>query len=364
MAEQTMTEQTMTESISSSLSTSVPTLESVSTSASTLTAPAPPFKITPERLQAFDCEDVFRSESDKTSVMFGSWLTNPESFEKVCERWKSSVSRDPTPAIIIPDFLNDSLAHTLAEQFPTDVDAEYTHGDERTSMWHRYHNPIEVKYANDHLDALPVSFQDLFLCLSTKRLTQAFSKITGIESLSYDPYLHGAGLHLHPRYGRLGLHLDYEKHPLLPNKQRQINIILYLSQKWNTPEWHGETELWNVSETGKPSECWMHSSVVFNSALVFQTTEMSYHGVPERIMCPEGVFRQTLAYYYISDLQSASDTHKFGAVDNGYRVKASFVPRPSDPYPDKMNKLYEIRPYRRITSEDMARVWPEWTPEL
>ena len=42
-----------------------------------------------------------------------------------------------------------------------------------------------------------------------------FSEISSIEKLEFDPYLHGAGLHAHPKYGRLNMHLDYEKHPKL-----------------------------------------------------------------------------------------------------------------------------------------------------
>ena len=29
-----------------------------------------------------------------------------------------------------------------------------------------------------------------------------------------------------------------------------------------------------------------------------------------------------------------------------------------------MKRLYEIRPNRRITEDDMKEIWPEWTPEL
>ncbi len=44
-------------------------------------------------------------------------------------------------------------------------------------------------------------------------------ELTGIENLEDDPTLHGAGLHMHPRNGRLMMHLDYEKHPILVDKK-------------------------------------------------------------------------------------------------------------------------------------------------
>ena len=40
--------------------------------------------------------------------------------------------------------------------------------------------------------------------------------------------------------------------------------------------------------------------------------------------------------------------------------KASFIKRPSDPYDERMQKLYEIRPYRRITQDDIDEHFPGW----
>ena len=44
--------------------------------------------------------------------------------------------------------------------------------------------------------------------------------------------------------------------------------------------------------------------------------------------------------------------------------KAKFVKRPEDPYDENMQKLYEIRPNRRITREDMDLIMPNWTEEM
>jgi len=88
---------------------------------------------------------------------------------------------------------------------------------------------------------------------------------------------------------------------------------------------------------------------------------MSWHGVPEIIKCPEGMYRKTLALYYISPLKSNPVKNKLGADEDGYRKKAVFVKRPQDNYEERMEKLYKIRPYRRITESDMKEIWPEWT---
>ena len=67
------------------------------------------------------------------------------------------------------------------------------------------------------------------------------------------------------------------------------------------------------------------SHIKFNRAVIFQTNEISWHGVPDKIMCPEGTLRKSFAYYYISPLTSKSNNNKIGNNGSGYREKATFV---------------------------------------
>ena len=174
---------------------------------------------------------------------------------------------------------------------------------------------------------------------TSDKLIKVFSEITGITDLEYDPYLHGAGIHAHPRHGRLNMHLDYEKHLILKNKQRRLNIILFLTKDWKE-EWYGDNQLWDKDM----KECIVKTYPKFNSAIILKTDESSWHGVPEKIMCPEGVFRKSLAYYYISPLINHNDGKKIGNDGSGYRTKASFIKRPQDKYDERMEQLYKIRP--------------------
>ena len=144
------------------------------------------------------------------------------------------------------------------------------------------------------------------------------------------------------------MHLDYEKHPILQDKQRYLNIILYLTKDWKE-SWGGQTELWNENMT----ECKIKSKVEFNTALIFKTTEKSWHGLPEPIKCPEDKFRKTLAFYYLIPLENKPQIDKDGVNEDGYRTKAVFRKRPQDPFDPLIEKLYKIRPYRRITDEDL-----------
>jgi hypothetical protein len=176
-------------------------------------------------------------------------------------------------------------------------------------------------------------------------------EITGIPTLEADPYLHGAGLHAHGPNGRLNMHLDYERHPIT-HKQRRLNVIVYMNKDWKE-EWNGHIQLWNQDM----SECKAKVTPIFNRAVVFQTNEISWHGLPDRILCPEGEFRKSFAYYYVSDFDVVKPMEKS-------RFNATFVKRPQDPSDPRMEELYALRPIRRIEPDDMKRIWPEWTPEL
>ncbi len=218
-------------------------------------------------------------------------------------------------------------------------------------------NPIEVKYANDQLDKYPESIRQLFLAYANPQFIDIMRRLTGIPDLEYDEFMHGAGLHIHPRGGRLGIHLDYERHPIT-GKQRRINIILYMNRDWKE-EWYGHSELWSEDV----SECVVRSPPVFNHALIFQTNDISWHGLPEPIRCPSDQFRKSIAYYYVSPF-SDEDNGSKDKDKKEPRLKASFVPRPGDLVNEGLAELYRIRPQRRITKDDLARHYPEWSVNL
>jgi Rps23 Pro-64 3,4-dihydroxylase Tpa1-like proline 4-hydroxylase len=278
-------------------------------------------------------ETHYLQEISKQNVLqfFGTWTNNIQTLRS------QFLNALPFEHIVIDNFLETSYAEKLAELFPP-VD----------NNWHEYKNPIEVKYAFDNIDALPIHLKNYFYYLSTPQIIQLISSITDITNLEYDKHLHGAGLHAHPRYGRLNIHLDYEKHPL-SGKERRLNVILFISKDWD-PSWNGANELWDQNIT----QCISKTDIKFNRAIIFKTNDISWHGLPDKIMCPQDTFRKSLAYYYVSPLNTLKN-------ESNYRKKARFVKRPSDPYDENIQKLYDIRPHRRITQHDINTFIPNWT---
>ena len=283
-------------------------------------------KLDPEYLEL-----ILKQES--SLKYFGDWIND---YMKFKDRFLNSA---PFEHIIIDNFLEDSYAEKLYKSFP-DV----------SSNWYEYKNPIEVKYTFDNINELDTELKNYFYYLSTPEFIDIISNISNINNLDYDEYLHGAGLHSHPRYGRLNIHLDYEKHPF-SGKERRLNIILFISKDWDV-SWNGCNELWNHDVTN----CIVKTPVKFNRAILFKTNDISWHGLPEKIMCPENIFRKSLAYYFVTPLNTKKN-------EDSYRKKAKFIKRPEDPFNEKIEELYNIRPYRRITKSDLDLLVPNWTIE-
>ena len=123
---------------------------------------------------------------------------------------------------------------------------------------------------------------------------------------------------MHPKNGRLNMHLDYEKHPIT-SKQRRLNVIFYLNNEW-CEEWNGDLQLWDKEMENCVVKCYPGR----NKAVIFETTEDSWHGVPEKLACPEHIYRRSLAYYYVSPLENNRDSGKLGTGEDGFRTKAVF----------------------------------------
>jgi len=279
------------------------------------------------KIKNSELEDINNLENNILNN-FGEWVND---VDRLKNKFLNAV---PFEHIVIDNFLNEKYANELYDLFP-----------EKFEDWYVYENPIEVKYTYDNIDNLNEKFRNYFYYLSSNKILDIFRKLTDITDLTYDEYLHGAGLHCHPKYGRLNIHLDYEKHPIT-YKERRLNIILFLTKNWKQ-EWGGQNELWDKDAI----KCVTKTDVKFNRAIIFKTNDISWHGLPNPINCPEEYFRKTLAFYYVSPLKT---------IKNEYRSKAKYILTDNKKSDKNFEKLCEIRSNRRLTSDDLKIYCPNW----
>ena len=190
---------------------------------------------------------------------------------------------------IIDNFFEPELANQLSEEF-----LEYNNPN-----WFNYNNPLENKKTINNYYFFPSATYKVFFRLSSNAFVNYLNEVTEIKNLIPDLGLHGAGWHIHEKGGKVNIHLDYSVHPKL-GLQRKLNLIIYLTKNWN-PSWGGSLEFWNHDpDTNKPLEKAVTIENIFNRAILFDTTQNSWHGFPTPLNCPEGVYRKSIAMYYLT----------------------------------------------------------------
>jgi 2OG-Fe(II) oxygenase superfamily len=211
----------------------------------------------------------------------------------------------PYPHVHIKEFLDPDLAGEMAAEFP----------DMATDAWTRYKHQNENKMGLAKRSLFPALLGEVVDELNSEAFVQWLSELTGIPGLVSDDMLEGGGLHQSGAGGFLNVHTDFSNHHYHKNWKRQVNLILYLNPGWDK-QWGGALELWDR----EMRQCVVKVPPLFNEALIFRTDEISFHGFPDPLRCPEGESRKSLALYYYT-------------VEAGAGVKAhstNYRPRPED----------------------------------
>lgn len=271
---------------------------------------------------------VFETEN------FGNWTKNIDDISREFS------TNTPFSHVIIDDFFSEKYVEELYNDFPSNDWMD----EKGNKKWMSYFNPIEIKNVFDNVDEMPHLIQEMFYQINSRDFINLVKKITGIENLEHDPYLHGGGMHSIPQNGKLYMHLDYSIHPL-SGKERRINLIIYMNKFWKE-EWGGTLELWSKGM----EKCVKKVMPIFNRAVLFQTFDESWHGHPDSLKCPENQSRKSFAVYYVSEPRKNATL----------RNKAQFVQRPTDVFDERIQKLLDIRVMRRISKEDLDEIYPDW----
>jgi Rps23 Pro-64 3,4-dihydroxylase Tpa1-like proline 4-hydroxylase len=223
-------------------------------------------------------------------------MINPFDIEKLNQEFNQGT---PFRHVVIDNFFQKDVAEQLASEFPDYNDP---------NIWSVYQNSIENKKLTPHWDLFPKTTYQVFSMMNTPHFVELIRGITGIPDLYADYGMHGGGWHMHTRGGKLNMHKDYSIHPKL-GLERRCNIIIYMTPEWHE-SWNGGLEFWSHNdETNLPKECVTKVYNKFNRAVLFDTTQNSWHGLPDEIQCPDDVYRKSLAIYYVSPPRASSETH-------------------------------------------------------
>lgn len=183
---------------------------------------------------------------------------------------------------VIDDFLPKSLAKALLDAFPTSEDP----------IWENYNYKMQKKSAANKFALFPEPIRSFISYLSNDTFISSIETLTSIYPLLSDPSLDGGGLHQIYNGGSLAVHADFTRHKKY-DITRRLNLIYYLNPEWRA-SYGGNLCLYD--STG----CHIKKEIrpYFNRLVVFETSNTSYHGHPERLSVPQSLSRKSIALYY------------------------------------------------------------------
>lgn len=129
--------------------------------------------------------------------------------------------------------------------------------------------------------------------LNSDNFVADLCEIVGGPTLCVDHTFNGGGLQCTGRGGRLRVHVDKVRHPYADLFDQAINLILFIQPTWREP-WGGHLEFWSR----EAREVCVSIFPRFNRLVLFRSDRESFHGHPQPLTCPDGIYRTSLAVYY------------------------------------------------------------------
>ncbi len=191
---------------------------------------------------------------------------------------------EPFRHLCIDDFLDPGLAREAAAAYPS-----FETALARGFTFNFVNERKKVQVTDPTQFPEPVA--RLHEAISSAEFREQLSQITGIPNLLADPELIGGGMHVTGPHGRLDVHVDFN-YVAERKIHRRLNILIYLNPEWHH-DWGGEVELWDR----EVRRCYQAVRPLLNRCVIFETSDISCHGVAA-LTCPEGFERKSFAAYY------------------------------------------------------------------
>jgi Rps23 Pro-64 3,4-dihydroxylase Tpa1-like proline 4-hydroxylase len=199
----------------------------------------------------------------------------------------------PYRHVVIENLLKTEIANQLFENFPT-VEKLDVH----------YHGLNEKKSEGANFESFHPLFSELKKEMMSKEWSDWVSKVTGIKDVFITDDNLGMGLHQGTNGSFLDVHVDFNIHHV-KNVHRRLNMLIYLNKNWKD-EYNGAIEMWNA-DMSKLEKAVMPN---FNRCLIFETSEISYHGYTTPLNIPENESRKSIySYYYTNQREGAAKYH-------------------------------------------------------
>jgi len=220
----------------------------------------------------------------------------------------------PFTVVDIDDFLPEARLKALCNSFPPTEDSVW-----ETSKIGEVESKRRTTWTSIY--DIPQGIREVVQFMNSSTFLRFASDVLNIPKLLPDPYFTGGGLNESFRGDYLDVHVDGNYHDA-SGLHRRANAILYLTPEWEQ-SWGGNFGIY--TDGGKT----LHTEITpkMNKLVLFDTSDVSYHGYPDPINCPSHVSRRSLIlYYYTKDPHPSSkvrveDPHSALWVKRGLKDK-------------------------------------------
>jgi hypothetical protein len=235
----------------------------------------------------------------------------------------------PFRFVAIDSFLRDDFAREVAAAYPTFEEAE------RLGFGFKAVNERKKVQITD-VSRFPEPVKRLHDALASEAFLSDLSAITGIPCLLADPTLSGGGIHVTGPHGRLDVHVDFNLLGTTPEQYRRLNLLVYLNPEWDE-RWAGELELWDRDV----KRCRQRYAPLLNRCVIFETSDISFHGVAP-LTCPPTAARKSFAAYYYTIEPPPAHHGGHGTI---FRAR-----------PDERVRRYVLMPAERLQRRVSGRI--------
>src|SRR5215468_4456762 len=233
-------------------------------------------------------------------------MLNPRLHDRIDELAARFAQRYPFRHVVIDDFFAPDSCEELLAAFPP-----FESGNARNEA-----GELGGKSTIEKIRGLGPSYAALDDLVQTSKFLDLIGRITGIPHLLYDPWYFGGGTHENRHGQDLDAHVDFNRHPV-ERWHRRLNLIVYLNHEWDEA-WGGSLQL--HSDPRSPDDRVTTIAPLFNRAVIFETTEWSWHAFPPIALPAErrDLARRSIALYFYTTERPAeelADTHSTIYVD-------------------------------------------------
>lgn len=210
----------------------------------------------------------------------------------------------PYKHLVLDNFFRQDVADKLYDNFPS--------VEKLTKHWKGMN---ENKSEGSNFSDFDPIFTQVRNEIMSPEFAQWMEKVTGIKGVFVTDDSLGTGLHQGSDGSFLDIHVDFNIHHV-KNVYRRLNFLVYLNKNWKE-EYGGGMEMWNADMT-KMEKVVMP---LLNRVLIFETSEISYHGY-SKITLPPGETRKSFYTYFYTPITDPTILNKYHDT--------IFKPKPGD----------------------------------